>query len=448
LLELIKRAKIVFLVCIAVIVLFNYFVIFRLMKLELEDSVVSNFIALSDSKHEALNYAVEKEINGAIALSGKTMLREEIAEYNEGAATPGGPESRTRSEYPDSVMALENVVAAARIVDGRRIAEYTDPGYAVGIDTNAPSDTLSTQIIGSEENIYLIVDSPVLDNGVLLAVDRVVFDLGASVLALNDSQNKVAVITAQQASAISAELTKLEQTAEYALYRDDKNYIFLRPLLNTSYVMTSTLQSELFEPVNRLSVKMLASTALLFSGMLVIFYTAIIRFANKLLETAEKSRHRFENLAYRDELTGAYSRVFLDFWKENLYQQDHQYCIIMIDLDELKDINDGCGHLMGDEVLKIVARAVTRTIRTGDIFIRFGGDEFLIILENVTECTGESIMQRVEAKLNEEHCLDLCISISYGIYAMENECDFNDAILMADRRMYMTKKLKKEQPPA
>lgn len=112
---------------------------------------------------------------------------------------------------------------------------------------------------------------------------------------------------------------------------------------------------------------------------------------NKRLEESKKEIHSLkENLqkvtqeSQRDFLTGVYNRKTFEHYADEqmaLSKQNHtDLCLIMIDIDHFKKFNDTYGHLLGDEVLKIVARALTDTLKGRDAVARFGGEEFVAIL--------------------------------------------------------------------
>lgn len=86
----------------------------------------------------------------------------------------------------------------------------------------------------------------------------------------------------------------------------------------------------------------------------------------------------------RDALTGVFNRKAFDKMFEERMQamQEHPYelCLLMIDIDHFKQFNDRFGHLLGDEVLKIVARALMDTLKGRDVVARFGGEEFIVLL--------------------------------------------------------------------
>lgn len=134
-----------------------------------------------------------------------------------------------------------------------------------------------------------------------------------------------------------------------------------------------------------------------------------------------------ENLI--DKLTGAYNRKIIEYIRPG-------GTLIILDLDNFKEINDKYGHIYGDELLKRFAEVINRHIRQGeDYFIRLGGDEFCIITNSLDV---ETMMERIYNTSKNE----LGLSFSYGYAPMKN---FDEAYAVADKVMYEKKALLKKQ---
>lgn len=105
--------------------------------------------------------------------------------------------------------------------------------------------------------------------------------------------------------------------------------------------------------------------------------------ANELMlrNQAENLRHQAEH----DPLTGIYNRGAFDEWKALLKAKSSPMALLIIDVDKFKHVNDGYGHEMGDRVLKKVASLLVEAFRETDIPARIGGDEFAVIVANVTK---------------------------------------------------------------
>ncbi|KGJ87564.1 sensor domain-containing protein [Colwellia psychrerythraea] len=166
--------------------------------------------------------------------------------------------------------------------------------------------------------------------------------------------------------------------------------------------------------------------------------------------TEHKSKHlKMEELALRDPLTGlANRRLFDDRLNQAIqiinYQKRHGIGIIMLDLDHFKDINDTYGHDVGDLILKEVARKLLISTRKEDTVSRFGGDEFIILLQDVSKNSdaqrvAENILQTLSEPINTgEHTFSITSSIGVCL-APQNGCISTQLLKAADLALYQAK---------
>ena len=165
-------------------------------------------------------------------------------------------------------------------------------------------------------------------------------------------------------------------------------------------------------------------------------------------------RARVLELSQTDPLTGLFNRGHLYLTLEQEIQRTRRsgrgFCVLMIDLDGLKAINDSMGHLRGDDVLRSVGRVITGSIRAVDSAYRYGGDEFLILLPE-TEFIGayvvaEKIREGVE-QISESLVTDpASTSVSIGLVSHpEDGSSTEELMVAADRAMYQAKSLGKNQ---
>ena len=144
-----------------------------------------------------------------------------------------------------------------------------------------------------------------------------------------------------------------------------------------------------------------------------------------------------ERSAFVDPLTGAYTRRYFDKF---LASGEMSGGVAMIDVDQFKAVNDSFGHLVGDEALKTVAEAMQNCLRQTDILIRYGGDEFLLLMPQNCPDGVESVIRRVQNAVRAARVPshpELRLSVSIG--GVCNVQPLTEAIRQADARMYCNK---------
>lgn len=167
--------------------------------------------------------------------------------------------------------------------------------------------------------------------------------------------------------------------------------------------------------------------------------------------TADKA-HQFQllELATMDSLTGLPNRAWfqtrLDASLERLRNDPSQgFCVLFLDLDRFKTVNDTLGHTVGDDLLRVVAARLRAGVRPGDMVSRFGGDEFTILLEGVPDAAGaQEIARGLQQALREPVVLDdgrqLFTSVAVGIAAGDaGYTHAHDFLRDADGAMYQAK---------
>lgn len=170
------------------------------------------------------------------------------------------------------------------------------------------------------------------------------------------------------------------------------------------------------------------------------------------LEVMIKNHHLISNnqhLSRYDTLTGAYNRSYFEVVIKGIIQnKGQQFSFIVIDINDLKKVNDQYGHFAGDELLKAFAKAVRTSIRLTDHFARVGGDEFILVLNDFSKMETTKIFIRIMQHLGQierEHELPYAITFSYGITAFPEEADTYDKLyIKSDQRMYEMKRRFKE----
>ncbi|HJV87695.1 MAG TPA: diguanylate cyclase [Noviherbaspirillum sp.] len=161
----------------------------------------------------------------------------------------------------------------------------------------------------------------------------------------------------------------------------------------------------------------------------------------------EAALQQISEMAIRDELTGAYNRRYV---MDRIVEETQRcarggavFCIGMIDIDFFKKINDIYGHMAGDIVLQRVAATASGALRTTDIFARFGGEEFVMVLSDAAACgamiSAERVRQKIERLSFPEIDPSLRVTISIGIAEHERATDAALTFRKADDALYRAK---------
>lgn len=176
--------------------------------------------------------------------------------------------------------------------------------------------------------------------------------------------------------------------------------------------------------------------------------------ANHLREEIARVRleEELKRQAIRDPLTGLYNRRYLNEVLQGEVRRaqryGHPFTMMILDLDEFKQVNDRYGHLKGDEVLQAVAELLQKTVRASDLVFRYGGDEFLLIFP---ETDGETKrvagrLHRSLARLSKAQGLEgvnLDVSIGVAHWTPDSPLPMEELLRRADSVLYRTKRLKK-----
>lgn len=153
-----------------------------------------------------------------------------------------------------------------------------------------------------------------------------------------------------------------------------------------------------------------------------------------LIEKIIEERENLINIARIDPLTSVYNKSILN------HIRDYS-CVIMCDVDNFKLINDKYGHLKGDYVLRKIAQILYNSFRINDYICRFGGDEFLIIVD---QCDVKIVLERLQSikdVINKNSIfLELGVTLSIGVAFINNNETLNDLIEKADVALYESKK--------
>lgn len=174
---------------------------------------------------------------------------------------------------------------------------------------------------------------------------------------------------------------------------------------------------------------------------LIVGTMYILRLNSQFLFDIDEQRQKAMYLSLVDKLTGAYNRRIFDTL-EGVLDDGKLYEMALIDLDDFKQINDKYGHSKGDEVLKALAITVSNNITDADWFIRYGGEEFLIVLQNNNRRTTHQVISKIQdgfSKAEFDWIKEGNVTFTAGIGRIDKEVNIYDAIQVADENLYKGK---------
>ncbi len=173
--------------------------------------------------------------------------------------------------------------------------------------------------------------------------------------------------------------------------------------------------------------------------------------ARSVLEKQKEAIESLKELSLKDPLTGLFSRRYMEKILEQLLYEFGRYkkvfSIIMMDLDNFKQINDLYGHRIGDVVLKDFASMLKRITRFSDVCIRYGGDEFIIILPETDLENAKKVAEKIKNTLdsivfrkgkNEFKC-----TVSIGVTSVRKDDTIESILERVDSALYQTKRVGK-----
>ena len=167
-----------------------------------------------------------------------------------------------------------------------------------------------------------------------------------------------------------------------------------------------------------------------------------------LMMISSRFSERLSRLMLLDGLTGTYNRIGLEQLGVRMLtrarRENRHISLAMIDIDHFKAINDIYGHPMGDEVLRHISGLLLAQLRPNDMVVRYGGEEFMLILDSITSSTALAIVERVRVQIDQSPVLieskTIAYTISIGLVSTD-VCghDLKKLISIADAALYQAK---------
>ena len=179
-----------------------------------------------------------------------------------------------------------------------------------------------------------------------------------------------------------------------------------------------------------------------------------VHYAEQKIELLKNEMEQLRELVHTDQMTGAFNRRGLEeiFVREaaRADRKELSLCVVLLDLDNFKKINDSCGHQFGDTVLLHLVAIAKDTLRPSDIIARFGGEEFVILLPDITMEAAISVICRLQKTLAKQCLLQpddqpLSVTFSAGVAIRRFGEHQNTVIKRADEALYRAKHAGKDR---
>lgn len=167
----------------------------------------------------------------------------------------------------------------------------------------------------------------------------------------------------------------------------------------------------------------------------------------KQVAKLQNDLNKYKTESVTDHMTGLYNRKYMEMKMTEEIDRFNRtgipFCIVLIDLDHFKSVNDNYGHLIGDQVLKHLASLMKDNIRKTDFAFRYGGEEFMMLLTNVDVRNATHVCEQIRKKLEETNFSlkdkSFNVTASFGISLFTKGDTAESVVKKADERLYKAK---------
>jgi diguanylate cyclase (GGDEF)-like protein len=444
---LLKRIKIFLITFITILSLLTIFGIYSPLSQTIEKEKRLNFITAAEIYRDSVQSFISISLQDAKIIASNYDTKQTMKDYWEGHLSEAETTAYFTASFPAN-MALFDHVVYAEIGSSNTIFST----YGESVETYTYIDIIydfyDHELIPTDSMNVLRVTYPVTMNFTTVGYVVIYFDLTSAVF---DNQELTLSLYKNDAQlqSIYAQARRLK-VDQHTLYVHENHVDFVGAFRgNQIFYVISMTNADLYGNSNSIVKYAIIALMLIIFIAFTIFNTTVYQKADAIIKETNTLKDEITLIADMDSLTGAYSRSYFDRYAsefETRYDEGWIASLIMIDFDNLKAINDTYGHLAGDTVLQNISKLIKESLRANDLFFRFGGDEFVIILEDCDIELAEKIAKRLNQEIQKSsESLPYIVSISYGIAKLTHSSDLKKVIHEADIHMYQDKKQKNKK---
>lgn len=221
-----------------------------------------------------------------------------------------------------------------------------------------------------------------------------------------------------------------------------------RWIINLLLSVLSCVLFFLFSPLIIADISLTVGSGIAVYHFLIVLVISLFSFRiNKFKRMQYAKELQLETLAKTDPLTKCYNRLKCDSSITLLCEDKMRFSTILFDIDNFKEINDTYGHIVGDRVLVEIVETTLESIRGIDILARWGGDEFLILLNGASLDAAASLAERLRLRISERKFENIPCSVtaSFGVTEYQHGDSLYSIIDRVDRLLYLVKETGKNK---
>lgn len=461
--SLFRRTKIVFASILFIGVSILLFLIYIPFSDVLEESLLTNFEQVAIANYNVLDGSVKRSVEGAKGLSSRTMIKNAAEEFQKELISFEELTGYTQPKYEDGAKTLEHLALAERFIGDRLVASYRTNDKL--LDFNIPEQFFKEEgnsfsmLYLSNEYILFLYRSPVFGQDGEVAYDILIFDITAIVEKLCTTTINTQVLDENTYQNLIGSEQLIKTDGEIKIFSTKDMFLVSVSFLDNTFFITQKSRIHLLEPVYRLRNMIFWVSFSLLIGFITVIYFYLIKYAKKELLSLESRQCVLKKMAEKanyDILTSAGNRSSGDQCLKLAFQKFKSerisLAVMMIDVDNLKRINDTYGHDIGDVVLRSVVSTIYQKIKKEHKLFRWGGDEFIAAFSGTTQSEAMNLAKIILAAISEmriETEVDgqfVTPTISIGLTGFHpNDTQYEDAIKRADRALYQSKMKGKNQ---